>query len=278
MNALIVGALVVLAASVLSGLGVLCVRRVVGLEVLKSFNEVAGNMFQVVGTLYAVLLGLIVVDAMTNMSDLRVTLEEEASDVADVFILAGGFSEPTRSQVQKLAVNYVDAVIDKEWQAMRNRTVSKEAIANTALLWDTLLEFKPQSDDEKDLKSKTLDHMSEMSDHRRKRILASVHGVSMELWAVLTVGGLLTLGFSYFLGLSSVRGQVLMTAIIATSLALNVYLVYLFGYPLSGAYALDPDPFMTDRAIFKMRLSGAYKKEGFKDVNIEDVLHGRHPQ
>ncbi len=273
MNAMIVGALVVLTASVLSGLGVLCVRRVVGLEVLKSFNEVAGNMFQVVGTLYAVLLGLIVVDAMTNMNDLRVTLEEEANSVADVFILARGLPEPTRGQVEKLASAYVDAVIDKEWEAMRNRTVSKEAIVATAMLWDTLLEFKPQEDDQKDIKSMALSHLSDMGDHRRKRILASVHGVSTELWAVLTVGGLLTLGFSYFLGLQSVRGQVLMTAIIATSLALNVYLVYLFGYPLSGAYALEPDPFMADRAIFKMRSSGAYKSVNFKDVNLGDVLH-----
>lgn len=275
MNAMIVGALVVLAASVLSGLGVLCVRRVVGLEVLKSFNEVAGNMFQVVGTLYAVLLGLIVVDAMTNMSDLRVTLEEEANSVADVFILARGFPEPTRGQVEKLTSAYVDAVIDKEWAAMRNRAVSKEAIVATSVLWDTLLDFKPQDDSQKDIKSMALSHLSDMGDHRRKRILASVHGVSNELWAVLTVGGLLTLGFSYFLGLQSVRGQILMTAIIATSLALNVYLVYLFGYPLSGAYALEPDPFLADRAIFKMRMTGSYKNANFQDVKLGDILHNR---
>lgn len=275
MNAMIVGGLVVLVASVLSALGVLCVRRIVGLEVLKSFNEVAGNMFQVVGTLYAVLLGLIVVDAMTDMNDLRVTLEEEANDVADVFILARALPVPIRPQVEKLCTQYVDAVIDKEWEAMRNQSVSKEAIVSISLLWDTLLDFKPQDDDQKEIKSMCLSHLSEMGDHRRKRLLASVHGVSNELWAVLTVGGLLTLGFSYFLGLHSVRGQILMTAIIGTSLALNVYLVYLFGYPLSGAYALEPDPFMADRAIFKMRASGAYKSDTFKDVNLQDVLHKR---
>ncbi len=272
MNALIIGVIIVLAASVLSGLGVLSVRRVVGLEVLKSFNEVAGNMFQVVGTLYAVLLGLIVVDAMTNMADLRVTLEEEANHVADVFILARAFPQATRLQFETLTTQYVDAVIDHEWEAMRKGTVSKEAIVAVNQLWDTVLDYKAGNDDERDIKSMCISHLSDMGDARRKRLLASVHGVSTELWAVLAVGGLMTVGFSYFLGLSSVRGQILMTAIIATSLALNVYLVYLFGYPLSGAYALKPDPFMTDRHIFAMRKSGAYNRAEFTDVKLHDIL------
>lgn len=272
MNALIIGVLVVTAASLLSGVGLVAVRRLVGVEVLKSFNEVAGNMFQVVGTLYAVLLGLIVVDAMTNMSDLRVTLEEEANEVCDVFILARGLPAEPRRKMEHFASTYVEAVIDREWEAMREGKLCREAIVCANYLWDTILDFKPQNDDEQGIKSAIISELIDMSDHRRKRLLASVHGVSIELWTVLTVGGLLTLGFSYFLGLHSVKGQILMTAIIATSLALNVYLVYLFGYPLSGVYALPPDPFMTDRAIFALRRSGAYTNQSFKDMHLNDVL------
>ncbi|HEY9785824.1 MAG TPA: hypothetical protein V6D17_10515 [Candidatus Obscuribacterales bacterium] len=280
MTSLIIGTFVVVAAAVLSGIGLLCVRRVVGLEVLKSYNEVAGNMFQVVGTLYAVLLGLIVVDAMSNMNDLRVILEEEANDVCDVFIIARGFHEPERTKIQTLCKQYVDAVIDHEWVAMRTATVSKEGLAAVNNLWDALVDMEPNDDDEKELKSMALDHVSEAGDNRRKRILASMMGVSTELWTVLAVGGFLTIGFSYFLGLSSVRGQVLMTAIVAVSVSLNVYLVYLFGYPFSGPYALRPIPFIADRAIFNFRTSDAYENGEFQDVKLHDVLRkheGRAP-
>ncbi len=67
MNPYVLGFLVMFVASVLAVSGMLVVRRLVGVETLKSFNEVAGNSFQVVGTFYAVLLGLIVVDAMTQI-------------------------------------------------------------------------------------------------------------------------------------------------------------------------------------------------------------------
>ncbi len=235
--------------------GMLIVRRLVGVETLKSFNEVAGNSFQVVGTFYAVLLGLIVVDAMTNMTDLRGVIEQEANAVADVYILARGLPEPQRTKVQELAVKYVDTVIDDEWKAMKNRQISTKAIAHMGGLWNVLIDFKPTADDQKDIRNMSLDRISELGDNRRARLISSAHGVSTELWTVLFIGGVLTLGFSYFLGMSNVIGQALMTIVIASTLALNVYLVFLFGYPFSGAYCIQPDGFVVDRAIFKLRAS-----------------------
>jgi len=80
------------------------------------------------------------------------------------------------------------------------------------------------------------------------------------------------LSFSYFFGLPSFIGQALMTVVIASTMALNVYLVFLYGYPFSGAYCVQPDGFVLDRIIFKMRASG---KDGIPDlekVDVEEII------
>jgi hypothetical protein len=256
MNAYFIGFLVMFVVSAFAVGGLLVVRRVVGIEKLKSFNEVAGNSFQVVGTFYAVLLGLIVVDAMTNMTDLRGIIEQEANAVADVYILARGLPEPERTKLKSLAANYVDTVIDDEWAAMKKGKISTKAIGHVGGMWNVLIDFKPTADDQNDIRQMCLDRVSELGDNRRTRLISSAHGVSTELWTVLFIGGVLTLCFSYFLGMSSLIGQALMTVIIASTLALNVYLVFLFGYPFSGAYCIEPDGFVVDRVMFKLRESG----------------------
>jgi len=274
MNSYLIGLLVMVVASALAVGGLYAVRRIVGIETLKSFNEVAGNSFQVVGTFYAVLLGLIVVDAMTDMSDLRAVIEREANAVADVYILSRGMPEPEKSKIRELSIAYVDAVVDDEWEAMKKGKVSAKAIVSMNRLWNTIIDCKPVSDDQRDIRQMSLDRISEAGDNRRERLITSAHGVSPELWTVLMIGGLLTLGFSYFLGLPSFLGQALMTVVIASTLALNVYLVFLFGYPFSGAYCLEPDGFIVNRVIFKMKESGAAEGD-LKDIDPQEILRKR---
>ncbi len=275
MNAYVLGIFVVIIVAALSVMGLLFVRRLVGVEKLRSFNEVAGNSFQVVGTFYAVLLGLIVVDAMTNMGDLRGTLETEANAVADTYIIARALPEPLRTQVRKECVTYVDSVLEEEWDAMAKRGFSKKAVVSVKTLWEDLLDFKPTADDEKDIRSRCLDNLAELGDARRARLLSSRHTVAPELWTVLTIGGVLTIGFSYFMGLQSVIGQSLMTAVIAVVLSLNVYLVYLFGYPFSGVYRLQPEGFMLDKIIFKFTDSKIDEIPDGSSTELKDMLQAK---
>ncbi len=269
------GFVVVSIASLLSIAGMLIVRRKVGTEMLSSFNDVGGNAFQVVGTFYAVLLGLIVVDAMSSMTDLRVTVDQEANAVGDTFILARGLPEKERYRIRGLCVQYVDTVLDEEWQAMRQGMVSRDAIVCVSDLWDAVIDFKPTDDAESDIRQMCLSNMAELGDNRRARLIASQHGVAPEIWSVLIIGAMLTIAFSYFLSLPSLVAQILMTVIIATTLSLNVYLVYLFGYPLSGPYSIAPEGFLVDRMIFKMETSGRESLPPEKVFSPRKLLHDK---
>lgn len=279
-NAFIVGAIVVLVSAILSVGGLLIVRKKVSTEKLEQFNNVGGNMFQVVGTLYAVLIGLVVVDALQTVNDLRVTIDHEASAVANIYTLAGGLPSAANLKIKKTITNYVDLVIDEEWEAMSHRSYSRGAVISVHSLWKTLIECEPEKSTQQDIRTMALDEMRDLSDCRRKRLLSSIHGVSPILWAALILGGALTIMFTYFFGMSSLPGQIMMTVIVSTCLSLNIYLVFLFGYPFSGIFRLPPEGFMANRAIIKVFKKGIesvpenFDLQKIKDKrgNIQDSL------
>jgi hypothetical protein len=84
-GAIVFSSLVVGASTLLAIAGLLLVRRFVDHAYLKSHHEVAGYLLSVIGTLYAVLLAFVVVDAQSNVQQARQNAEAEANSVVDIF-------------------------------------------------------------------------------------------------------------------------------------------------------------------------------------------------
>jgi len=112
-----------LAPSVIASVGVAVAglylaRRLVSLEHLRESNEVAGNYLQTLGTIYAVLLGFVVIVVWQQFNDARTYVEREANELLDLFRTAKGFSQPVRGELQRHLRCYLDAVLQEEWLAM----------------------------------------------------------------------------------------------------------------------------------------------------------------
>jgi hypothetical protein len=103
MNAYIFGLLSVVSATLLAVGGMLLVRKRVGVDALSSYHEVAGYLLSVVGTLYAVLLGFVVVDAMEHTQELRVLVDQEASGLCNIYLCSDGL--PSTKKVNMIAIS-----------------------------------------------------------------------------------------------------------------------------------------------------------------------------
>ena len=75
-------------------------------------------MLSMVGTLYAVLLGLVVVDAMVRFERAIDGVQGESTRLADVFLLAERFPEPQQERIQDLCRAYAAEVVEREWPLM----------------------------------------------------------------------------------------------------------------------------------------------------------------
>jgi len=260
-----VGFSLIAAVSLLSVLGLLFVRRTFHLDKLKSCHEVGGYLLSVVGTMYAVLLGLIVVDAMTKFQTARAIVEQEANSLADVFLLSGSLPEEKSKKIRVLCNSYVKQVLTDEWPAMEKGRISLPARRAVIELMNEVMTFEPVTENQKAIYPIAVQEACQVWDFRRARTNMAQHGIPVVEWTVLVIGAIVTIIFTYFFGIESARAQMAMTCMVSLLISLNMYLVVLFGSPFSGDLVVSADAFKVDQMIFDNQL-------GFKPEPAEGQI------
>ncbi|HEY9681924.1 MAG TPA: hypothetical protein V6C86_10120 [Oculatellaceae cyanobacterium] len=250
MNSYFFGFLVILGTVVMSVAGMLLVRWKVSLPTLISYHEVAGYLLSVVGTLYAVLLGFVVVDAMQHVQDVRGLVSMEASGLANIYLSSEGLSEPKRTTIRKYCHQYAEDVINDEWQTLRHGKYSQKSFHDVFRIWKEITSIDPKSEREQNLHQQLIQEICTMTQNHRTRVINATRGVAPVLWLVLIIGGIFTVIFTYFFGVANLRVQTLMTILVSTTLSLNVYLVWVFGHPMLTDLGVKPGPFELDLTIF----------------------------
>ena len=234
--------------------GVLLVRKSYPVERLKELHEVAGNMLNVLATMYGLLMALIVVDAISTMQQARLVSEMEANSLADIFRLAGGLPERQRLTVQNQCARYAKTVIEKEWPAMARGGSSEEAWKELTKLWSIVKDIEPGTEQQKAFYGQMLNELSSLGDNRRSRLIVAHHGIPSLLWAVLIVGAVVTIGNIYFFGVESLKVQVIMTSSVAIIIALNLFLIAEYGHPFAGNLRVEPDGLRVDLRRISLQL------------------------
>jgi hypothetical protein len=237
----VVNMLLVLGTPVLSVAGLYAVRRTVSPESLKEHHDVAGFILAIVGVIYAVLLAFVVLVVWERYEDARVHVEQESNGVVDVYRLAHGLEPKTRQQVRASVRLYAESVIQEEWPVMQRGSMSDQTSHTLDLLWRRCTDAKVSGDREPVVLGEVLDRMTEVSDNRRLRLLSARTGVPPAMWVVLFFGGAATISFTYFFGLEKFKTQAAMTAILAVTVGLVLYLISSLEYPFSGRLGIRPE-------------------------------------
>jgi len=251
LNSYLCGFLLVLASGLLAVLGLLATRKVMDFQKLVASHEVGGYLLTVVGTLDAVLLGLVVVDAMQQYQRAREVTEKEANNLVDVFILAAQLPKDRCTELRDKCSEYADQVINTEWQQMHGGDECPLSREKAIVLTKALLDFHPANDNERMIYPQMLEEGTQFWQNRNSRIGIAEKGVPAVEWLVLIVGAVTTIFFTYFFGMEDLRLQLIMTAMIGMLIALNLMLLLFFGYPFRGDLSVKTDAFRTVQAMFK---------------------------
>ena len=237
------GTTLILASTLAAVIGLLAVRRAYRIHNLATIHEVSGQFLAVVGTLYAVLLGLIVVEAMSRFQQVETLVGDESNALAEVIYLAGGMPDARKAEVHERAAAYAHLVIDREWPLLAHGQPLLEARQAVLDLMRLVRDWEPATEREKAVYAEVLPTVSDLWNARRQRIIASQHRIPPLEWCVVILGGIITVGFTYLFDLDNLKLQVALTAMIALLIALNIFLLLMFGYPFSGDLCVSPDSF-----------------------------------
>ncbi len=249
------GFLLVSVTSVLAVIGLLVVRKVIQRTNLIGTHDVGGYLFSAVGTMYAVLLGLVVVESMAKFEEARQSTERESNALADIVLLANQYPKERREKIQKLALVYADRVAHDEWPLLDDGRYAPSARYAAIDLIALVCDYEPKTASEQTIYEAQVNTVCELWNNRRVRIVTAAHGVPHLEWVVLILGGLITIGFTYFFKLEHLKIQAIMTALVATIISLNLFLVLMFGYPYSGELKVSAESFMVSQAIIERQQS-----------------------
>lgn len=219
------------------------VNRFIKREVLELHHSAGEAMMGVVGTLFSVLLGFMVASAMEKYHDAQMRGEEEASNVASVFRIARGLSDIDRPRIRQLCREYVDDVVNNEWPKMERGEKINHGWESYQKLWESCVAAVPENDRQNNLQQGLIDSMKNLGVNRRARILLAQKNMPIALWGVVCLGALITLSLSFIFASQFPKVQGFMTTLVATALALNIWLLAAYSNPYSGELKIGPTMF-----------------------------------
>lgn len=232
-------------------MGLLFIRKWLEAKELKVHHDVTDPLSQVVGMMFAMLLGFMISNSMQRFETARSTVQQEAASLANIFNYAGAFQETEKKELRKLCIRYAEQIINEEWPLLSRRHISVPTIRTYRTIWEECTNYKPVTQKESNVHQAALASLVSMSDARRLRIEALHNGLPAALWWVLIIGGMATIVFTYFFGAPNARLQVIMTSMVTLVISLNIYLLYTFDDPFEGDVMIRPTAFETDLMMFR---------------------------
>lgn len=236
--------------------GLCLVRWLVPLDRLQKNHEVAGVTFGVLGAFYGLVLAFVIVAAWERFNDANAYALTEATALESLYKLGEAFSEPMRSQLDSVVLEYSHRVVEKEWPEMAHNTFQGGKVGAHEL-WSTVLADHPTDSREQMLMDKSIDQLNLISQARAERFNFYEEDLPSVVWTVIYLGCLMTIGFSYFFGSNVFRAQVLMCGFFSILLGMTILAILELAHPYQGVVTISNEPYRY--ALARMEEAGGYK-------------------
>ncbi len=242
---LIAGPVLVIAISSLAAAGLLFVRRRI-LPRLRFTEEDAvfsSTMVLSVMVFYGLTVALIAVTVWERYSEASTVVSREATALAVLYRNADGYPLPERPQLQDALRDYVQYVIREAWPQQLKGEIPRRGVELVSRFEGLLLAFEPVTEGQKILHAATLGAYDHMIEARRMRLDAVESALPAPMWAVTLIGAALGLIGSYFFRVGDQRLHLILVVLLATFIAIVIFVVLAFDRPFRGDMGIGSEPY-----------------------------------
>jgi hypothetical protein len=233
--------LVVVLPTIAAMYGPALIRRRVALERLTINNEIAGFKFATVGVLYAVLVAFAIVMVWERFADAESAVAQEAGAATALYRLASG-EDAEAVQLRGALNNYLTLAIERDWPQMALEGRSREVTSSLDVVYATAVRFAQSGSRPTAVLFAMFNQLDALTQARRSRLHLASGIVPSMLWVVLTLGGALTVSFTFFFGTKNLRAQIMMTGILSVVVFMSLFVIVSINHPFTGPVHVDSEP------------------------------------
>lgn len=235
--------IIIVFAVFVSCFGLKFVRRRYTADYLRDNHEVGGYFFNAFGLLYAVLIAFVVFLTWTEFDSSTRDVEMEANQTYLLYFNAEEFPEPSKTEIKNTIREYINIVINSEWQKLPNGEFDMGATKVVTKLFDLYSKVDKSFATNSKFYSESIDRLNQLSEQRRLRILAATNNVPVIIWIILIIGGLVSVGFTYFFGMKNAPVHYTLVGTLCSINALLLFLIYDLDHPFTGSNKITTHAF-----------------------------------
>lgn len=253
------------------GLARLAVRRF-PFEQLAESGEGFGSFCNVIGVLYAIVLGYVLVNVYETYSTANDKVETEASLLIDLMRDAEGLPLIEGLRLRKATIDYADSVIHQEWDHMVEfGEYHLDTFHKFGQLYRTAARVKCQNDEQRLFLGEIVRRLGDLSATRRERIEVSTERVPDVLWAMMLGVGLVNFFMAFFFPVEQPKIRMLFLCSTAAVMTFTTLLIFVMDRPYKGSLGIKPHSLVKLREIVT--------KTGFDSVIQEfgDQINANEP-
>ncbi|TDD59649.1 DUF4239 domain-containing protein [Kribbella antibiotica] len=246
MNLYVSGVFWVVGIMVVTGVLAVVLRKARQREGREANNEVAGQVFTVVGGVNVVIAAFVLISLFDGMDTAEKTTYDEGNALVAVHWSGNALAEPARTQVQELTKEYATEVSEREWPAMQDgREVGPAGWTLLTKLQNTVEQAKTTTQRQEDARAQAVSQVWNVYQSRQDRLNSSGSGVSAVVWFAIMIGSVMSVALMFMFGGPGLYSYAFIVSMLAGSIGLLLFAIYQLQNPFSGGANVGPDAFLT---------------------------------
>ena len=233
----------VIGSVLLTYLLMVAIHRALPFEVRRQHNDVIGFIIGAVAVFYGLIIASVLVICINRFDHAQQVVENEANLIGDIVRDASVISPQINGPVRRLAAQYLEDVIAKEWPAQRQGKRTILGLQTLTELAQAVSRYEPRNQREAAYYAQLVQTLNKLYDARRERIFLAAEGIAGEVWTVTLAGGILTICFVLLFGIQNRRVHFLLASFLAVSLAMIFALMSIFDRPFQGDVTVSDEPY-----------------------------------
>lgn len=223
-------------------------RSLFDLNQLAADAGLTSVVFEVLGTIYAILLAFVVSGIWQNFSGAMRTVHVEADALLSLMHILEAFPKEHTKDVHTAVHSYAKMVIDEEWHELVRIARGYIAAYDLRLepaeaLIGSVQSLEPLSAREIAVFEQALVNLNNWLDARRERLQSASGGNAAALWPLLIAGAIVLFAFHGLFVAKSTEVWAALLLGLSSVVGLAFYLIFSLDSPFTGSLSAHAGPF-----------------------------------